>query len=128
MQKESFYVNKTEALVVKDINAVKYLSKSAINRFYGIRDRMIYISPDCGNIELLAPASVNSYKEAINGGANAIYFGYGEFNARAGGDNFVNFGEIKFHFMETVFNVQETSSHLFILFLHRIYLLYEWYE
>ncbi len=94
MQKESFYVNKTEALVVKDINAVKYLSKSAINRFYGIRDRMIYISPDCGNIELLAPASVNSYKEAINGGANAIYFGYGEFNARAGGDNFVNLKEI----------------------------------
>ena len=94
MQKESFCVNKTEPLVVKDINTSDYLPKSGANRYFVIRECMVYVSPDCGNVELLAPASVNSYKEAINGGANAIYFGYGEFNARAGGDNFTNLKEI----------------------------------
>ena len=94
MQKESFCVNKADPLVVKDINTSDYLPKSGANRYFVIRECMVYVSPDCGNVELLAPASVNSYKEAINGGANAIYFGYGEFNARAGGDNFTNLKEI----------------------------------
>ena len=40
--------------------------------------------------EVLAPASVGTYKQAVYGGADAIYFGYGEFNARAGGDNFLS--------------------------------------
>lgn len=44
--------------------------------------------------EILAPANRNTYKQAIYGGANAIYFGYKEFNARAGGDNFDSLKEV----------------------------------
>ncbi len=44
--------------------------------------------------EVLAPASVGTYKQAVYGGADAIYFGYGEFNARAGGDNFQSIKEV----------------------------------
>lgn len=44
--------------------------------------------------EVLAPASVGTYKQAVYGGADAIYFGYGEFNARAGGDNFLSIKEV----------------------------------
>ncbi len=39
-------------------------------------------------MEILSPASASTYKEAVHGGADAIYFGYGEFNARASADNF----------------------------------------
>ena len=45
-------------------------------------------------IEILAPASVNTFKSAIYNGARAIYFGYGEFNARATGDNFTSIKEV----------------------------------
>lgn len=44
--------------------------------------------------EILAPANRNTYKQAIYGGADAIYFGYKEFNARAGGDNFDSIKEV----------------------------------
>ena len=37
--------------------------------------------------EILAPASADTFKQAVYGGADAIYFGYGEFNARANGNN-----------------------------------------
>ena len=40
------------------------------------------------DMEILAPTTVSTYKNAVNAGANAIYFGYGEFNARASADNF----------------------------------------
>lgn len=40
------------------------------------------------DMEILAPATASTYKYAVNAGANAIYFGYGEFNARASADNF----------------------------------------
>ena len=39
------------------------------------------------NMEILAPATASTYKYAVNAGANAIYFGYGDLNARAGADN-----------------------------------------
>lgn len=45
-------------------------------------------------IEILSPANVNTYKQAVYNGANAIYFGYGEFNARANGDNFQSLKEV----------------------------------
>ena len=38
-------------------------------------------------MEILAPATASTYKYAVNAGANAIYFGYGDLNARAGADN-----------------------------------------
>lgn len=38
--------------------------------------------------ELLSPATVKTYKYAVKNGADAVYFGYGKFNARADGDNF----------------------------------------
>lgn len=44
--------------------------------------------------EILAPSSIESYKCAINNGADAIYFGYKELNARAKGDNFESLKEI----------------------------------
>ena len=40
------------------------------------------------DMDILAPATASTYKYAVHSGANAIYFGYGEFNARAGADNF----------------------------------------
>lgn len=45
-------------------------------------------------IELLAPASAITYKQAVYAGANAIYFGYGELNARANGDNVTSLKEV----------------------------------
>ena len=42
------------------------------------------------NMEILAPATASTYKYAVNAGANAIYFGYGDLNARAGADNFTS--------------------------------------
>ena len=44
--------------------------------------------------EILAPASVSTYKTAVLSGANAIYFGYGELNARAGAENFSDLTEV----------------------------------
>ncbi len=44
--------------------------------------------------EVLAPASIDTYKKAIDAGADAIYFGYKELNARAGGNNIDNIKEI----------------------------------
>jgi putative protease len=44
--------------------------------------------------EILAPASYNSYKSAIYNGADAIYFGYKELNARASGENFSDLKQI----------------------------------
>lgn len=44
--------------------------------------------------EILAPASVDTFKQAVYGGADAIYFGYGEFNARANGNNFTSIKEV----------------------------------
>lgn len=41
-------------------------------------------------MEILAPATASTYKTAVQSGADAIYFGYGEFNARAGADNFTS--------------------------------------
>ncbi len=46
------------------------------------------------SMEILAPASATTYKQAIAGGADAIYFGFGEFNARAGAENFSTLGEV----------------------------------
>ena len=41
------------------------------------------------NLEILAPAgSMDSLLAALNGGANAVYFGYGQFNARRNAKNF----------------------------------------
>lgn len=37
--------------------------------------------------EILAPATAKTYEAAIKNGADAIYFGYGNLNARAGADN-----------------------------------------
>ncbi|NLL55959.1 MAG: U32 family peptidase [Clostridiales bacterium] len=45
-------------------------------------------------IEILAPASANSYKNAVYNGADAIYFGYKELNARAKGENFNSIKEV----------------------------------
>ncbi len=39
-------------------------------------------------MEILAPATASSYKQVIYSGADAIYFGYGDFNARVNADNF----------------------------------------
>ena len=44
--------------------------------------------------EILAPATASTYKSAVINGANAIYFGYGVFNARAGADNISDFDEV----------------------------------
>ena len=42
-----------------------------------------------GNLEILAPAgSMESMMAAVNSGADAVYFGYGEFNARRNAKNF----------------------------------------
>ena len=38
-------------------------------------------------MEILAPASFTNYKTAVRNGADAIYFGYGELNARASAAN-----------------------------------------
>lgn len=41
------------------------------------------------NLEILAPAgSMDSLLAALNGGADAVYFGYGQFNARRNAKNF----------------------------------------
>ena len=41
------------------------------------------------DIELLAPAgNIESFKAAINAGADAIYMGVGKYNARAMAQNF----------------------------------------
>ena len=45
-------------------------------------------------VEILAPANTKTYKQAVYNGADAIYFGYGEFNARANGDNFTSIKEV----------------------------------
>lgn len=45
-------------------------------------------------VEILAPANPNTYKQAVYNGADAIYFGYGEYNARANGDNFSSLKEV----------------------------------
>ena len=45
-------------------------------------------------IEILAPASADSYKNAVYNGADAIYFGYKELNARAKGANFASIKEV----------------------------------
>lgn len=50
--------------------------------------------PEYQKIEILAPASKSSYKTAVFNGADAVYFGYKEFNARADGDNFESINEI----------------------------------
>lgn len=42
------------------------------------------------HMEVLAPASVTTYKVAIDNGADAIYFGYGSLNARATAGNAEN--------------------------------------
>ena len=40
-------------------------------------------------MELLAPAgSMEAVKAAVQNGAGAVYFGYGDFNARRGARNF----------------------------------------
>lgn len=44
--------------------------------------------------EILAPASVSTYKTAVLSGADAIYFGYGDLNARAGAENFSDLHEV----------------------------------
>lgn len=44
--------------------------------------------------EILAPASSDSYKNAVYNGADAIYFGYKELNARAKGANFASLKEV----------------------------------
>lgn len=44
--------------------------------------------------EILSPASSETYKSAVYNGADAIYFGYKELNARAGGDNFSSIKEV----------------------------------
>src|SRR5574344_231069 len=43
---------------------------------------------------ILSPVSANTFKQAIYGGADAVYFGYGVFNARAGAENFNSIGEV----------------------------------
>ncbi len=45
-------------------------------------------------MEILAPATASTYKEAVLSGADAIYFGYGSLNARASADNLDSFSEI----------------------------------
>lgn len=50
--------------------------------------------PEYYRMEILSPCSSDSYKTAVYNGADAVYFGYKEFNARANGDNFDNIKEI----------------------------------
>lgn len=50
--------------------------------------------PEYHKIEILSPASKVSYKTAVFSGADAIYFGYKEFNARAEGNNFDSLREV----------------------------------
>lgn len=50
--------------------------------------------PEYYRMEILSPCSKDSYKFAVYNGADAVYFGYKEFNARAGGDNFDSIKEI----------------------------------
>ncbi len=50
--------------------------------------------PEYHKIEILSPASQSSYKTAVFNGADAIYFGYKEFNARADGNNFDTLTEV----------------------------------
>ncbi len=45
-------------------------------------------------MEVLAPASATTYKTAVDNGADAIYFGYGTLNARAGAKNVESFDDI----------------------------------
>lgn len=44
--------------------------------------------------EILAPSSIDSYKNAVYNGADAIFFGYKELNARARGGNFSSLKEV----------------------------------
>lgn len=45
-------------------------------------------------LEILAPVSEKTYKAAVRSGADAVYFGYGTLNARAGADNFTDLKKI----------------------------------
>ncbi|MBR1747528.1 MAG: U32 family peptidase, partial [Clostridia bacterium] len=61
-------------------------------RTYGARrtgEKYPFVRP-----EILAPATVSTYKTAISSGADAIYFGYGTLNARAGAENFSDLHEV----------------------------------
>lgn len=60
-------------------------------RFYG-EDALSHFP--AYKLEVLAPATVSTYKTAVRCGADAIYFGYGKFNARAGADNIEDFEEV----------------------------------
>jgi putative protease len=44
--------------------------------------------------EILSPASADTFRQAVYGGADAVYFGYGDFNARVGAENFSSIGEV----------------------------------
>ncbi len=50
--------------------------------------------PEYYKMEILSPCSKDSYKAAVYNGADAVYFGYKELNARANGDNFEKIKEI----------------------------------
>lgn len=45
-------------------------------------------------LEILAPVNLSTYKAAIRSGADAVYFGYGTLNARAGAENFSDLKQI----------------------------------
>ena len=71
-----------------------YRDERVDKKLYDFGDFNNYNPPRRDMVEILAPASKNTYKQAVHGGADAIYFGYGEFNARAGGDNFDSLKEV----------------------------------
>lgn len=78
----------------KDESYDTYPDEKLDNRLYEFGDFSNYCPTRREMAELLSPASQSTYKQAVHGGADAIYFGYGEFNARAGGDNFQSLKEV----------------------------------
>lgn len=85
-----------------NINKIKYADKhstydnSQISynswRKWGELAPILY--PEYHRIEILSPTAKSTYKAAVFNGADAVYFGYKEFNARADGENFESISEV----------------------------------
>ena len=71
-----------------------YEGETLKKELFNLGDYKSFDVKDYELTEILSPASKSSYKQAIYGGADAIYFGYKAFNARAGGENFESIKEV----------------------------------
>ena len=95
MEEKLFYAKsrKTSLSFVEESFDV-YEGETLKKELFNLGDYKSFDVKDYELTEILSPASKSSYKQAIYGGADAIYFGYKEFNARASGENFESIKEV----------------------------------